>query len=382
LQQVVFYDKGSIFLLAPKSKVIARVARRGPMPLIEEMDFMRKSEGLCSWVIENAKPVVIDDVASDSRYFPMYLDTRSEMDVPIILREKVLGVFNLESNTKGAFSKRDRRLVQALAGQAAIAIDNAWLYSELLEKKEMERELKVAKKFQRALLPRSVPAQPLYEFAAVNIPSRTVGGDLYDFILFADGRIGITIGDVSGKGTPGAILMATLYSTYRGLIRQKLPINKMVSDLNNLLKARISSSSFVTFFYGELAPDSGEFIYCNAGHCPPILLHADGKTEMLHKGGTVLGFINGLEYELGRTILYPDDMFLLYTDGVTEAAATEKEMYGEDRLLEFMTANKQLSASMFLRRLFREIRSYSGENRLQDDFTVICIKGKNSPMLY
>lgn len=374
LRSVVHYDKGSIFLLDPRTKNIARVARRGPMPLFDQSNFLKKSEGLCTWVIKNAQPVVVDDVATDSRYYPIYLDTQSEMDVPILNRDRVLGLFNLESNRKNAFTKRDRRLVQALAGQAAIAIDNAWLYKQVLIKKELENELKIAKRFQRALLPRHIPQTDDFSFAALNIPSRTVGGDIYDFIQFSDRRIGITIGDVAGKGTPGAILMATLYSTYRGIIRKRMPINQMMYELNNILKGRISSSSFITFFYGELAPATGEFIYCNAGHFPPLLVHENGDVETLSNGGTVLGFISNTRYEIGRIFIKPNDLLFFYTDGITEASSPEDELYGEERLLAFLNMHQNMQPKQLLRQIFRVIRQFTGLNRTQDDFTAVAIK--------
>ncbi len=374
LQQVVHYDKGSIFILDPRSKSIARVARRGPMPLFDQVDFMRKTEGLCNWVMAHAEPVVVDDVSTDKRYYPIYLDTQSEMDVPIVNRGVVLGVFNLESNRKSAFSRRDRRLVQALAGQAAVAIDNAWLFEQLKEKQEMERELRIAKRFQRALLPRRIPQNGQYSFAALNIPSRTVGGDLYDFIEFSSTRTGITIGDVSGKGTPGAILMATLYSTYRGLVRLRLPINQMMHDLNNTLKSRISSSSFITFFYGELDHETGNLSYCNAGHCAPILIRADGSVDVLHSGGTVLGFIENYHYEMATVKIKEGDCIFFYTDGLTEAMNDRNELFGEERLLQFLKAHLHLSPAALLRKVYRVIRQFTGVSRPQDDFTAVFLR--------
>jgi len=378
LRRVVGYDKGSIFILDPRTRNIARVARRGPLPLFDQVNFLKKSEGLCTWVIKNGRPAIVDDVTADGRYYPIYLDTQSEMDVPIINRDRVLGVFNLESNRKMAFSKHDCQLVQAVAAQAAIAIDNAWLYEQLVLKREMDRELKIAKRFQRALLPKRIPQTDRFSFAAMNVPSRTVGGDLYDFINFSDGRIGIAIGDVSGKGTPGAILMATLYATYRGLIREDKPINKRIADLNNILRGRIQSSAFITFFYGELFPETGEFIYCNAGHCPPCLIRANGEHEILHEGGTVLGFLSDMTFEIGRITLQPGDLLFMYTDGITEAMSAEEsgELYGEERLLGFLQEHRRQPATGLLRQIFREIRRFSGLNRLQDDFTTVVVKAR------
>jgi len=235
--------------------------------------------------------------------------------------------------------------------------------------------LRTARRFQRALLPRTLPQVSGYDFAAINVPSQTVGGDLYDFIQFSDGRIGISIGDVAGKGTPGAIIMAMLYSTYRGLVRQKMPMDKMMHDLNNLLKKRISPSSFVTFFYGELNPASGEFVYCNAGHCGPFLLRSDGRVEKLTEGGLVLGFLADMTYEVGRTQLQAGDLLLLYTDGVTEAMPLGlNEIFDESRLLTLLRENRDASALVLLRHLYHKVKAYTGSPRLLDDLTAVAVK--------
>ncbi len=374
LQQVVHYDKIAIFLLGPNTEEIERVARRGPFPLFEEKEFLQKGAGLVAWAVEHKKSVIVKDVSNDTRYFPLYLDTRSEMDVPIIFQNKILGVFNLESNHLNNFTDRDRRLVQALAAQAAIAIENAWLYTQLKEKQEMEKELRTAQKFQRALLPRRMPDVDGYEFAAIHVPSRLIGGDIYDFIRFGDGRLGIAVGDVSGKGTPGAILMATLFSMYRGLVRLGMSVDQMMHDLNNTLKRRISVSSFITFFYGELTPKTGEFIYCNAGHCAPIVHRSTGDIAFLEKGGTVLGFVDDVEYQIGRTTIQPGDTILLFTDGVTEAMNHEEEIYGDDSLVEFLKRQVTFLPQIVLRDLFKTIQQFTGSKRPQDDFTAVIVK--------
>jgi sigma-B regulation protein RsbU (phosphoserine phosphatase) len=374
LQQVVHYDKIAIFLLGPNTDEIERVARRGPFPLFEEKQFLQKGAGLVAWAVEHKKPVIVKDVSNDSRYFPLYLDTRSEMDVPIIFQNKILGVFNLESNHLNNFTEGDRRLVQALAGQAAIAIENAWLYTQLKEKQEMEKELRTAQKFQRALLPRRMPEVDGYQFAAIHVPSRLIGGDIYDFIRFGDGRLGIAIGDVSGKGTPSAILMATLFSMYRGFVRLGMSVDQMMHDLNNTLKRRISISSFITFFYGELTPKTGEFIYCNAGHCAPIVYRSTGDITFLEKGGTVLGFVDNVDYQIGRTTIQPGDTILLFTDGVTEAMNREEEIFGDNSLVEFLRQHATVSPRIALRDLFQTIQEFTGSKRPQDDFTAVLVQ--------
>ncbi|NLP11477.1 PP2C family protein-serine/threonine phosphatase, partial [bacterium] len=231
----------------------------------------------------------------------------------------------------------------------------------------------IARQLQRILLPRRWPVVDGYDFAALNIPSRAVGGDLYDCISLSSHRIGLTIGDVAGKGIPGALLMATLYSTYRSMVRLPVPVNEMIFELNNVLKDRISNQSYITFFYGVLSTETDELFYCNAGHCHPILLHADGRWEPLEAGGTVLGFVHNAPYELGRIQLQPGDLIFLYTDGITEAMDPQGEFFGEERLLANLREWRRLPVRGILRNAFRTIKSFTKDVRLQDDFTAMAV---------
>jgi len=178
---------------------------------------------------------------------------------------------------------------------------------------------------------------------------------------------------VAGKGTPGALLMATLYSTYRSMIRLPIPLNQMIFELNNTLTDRISSHSFITFFYGLISAEIDEILYCNAGHCQPILLHPDGSHEVLDAGGTVLGFVHDAPYSLGRAPLQCGDLLFMYTDGITEAADRQGDFFGEQRLIACLREWRHLPVKSILRKIYRTVKEFTGDARLQDDFTALAV---------
>lgn len=374
VREVVPCDHAAVFLLDQDKGELRYAVYQGIAEQVPSDFRLKVGQGLVGWVAITGQPVLIKDVRNDSRYLRFYEDSRSELDVPIKRGDRVLGVISLESRRRGAFDQHHLELLQAFAGQAAVAIENALLLEELVEKRRLEQELEIARQVQRALLPRSLPRIRGYRFAAVTIPSGLVGGDLYDVVEFGDGSIALAIGDVAGKGTPGAILMATLYSTYRGLLRKGFAPRKLMRSLNNLLVERLDAESFATLFLSVLVPAERRLRYCNGGHNPPLLIHADGSFKKLAEGGPVLGFVPNLRYTDGVIELNPGDVLLLYTDGVTEAMNAREEMFGEDRLLELAVANRHLDPRRLRDRIVQAVREFRGTAPLEDDLTLLIVK--------
>ncbi len=194
---------------------------------------------------------------------------------------------------------------------------------EALARERMEKELETARSIQQTLLPHAMPAVTGFEFAATSIPSRQVGGDYFDFIETGEGRIGVAIADVSGKGIPAALLMANLQAALQGQVIHPGNVAAVVSRVNNLLVHSSEAHMYATFFYGVLERGSGRFTYCNAGHNPPVLLRSGGAREFLTEGGIVVGMMSGIEFEEATVTLEPGDVVVLYTDGITEAVGPE-----------------------------------------------------------
>jgi sigma-B regulation protein RsbU (phosphoserine phosphatase) len=376
LHTVVPYDQAVIFLLNRESWEIEQLVHRGYRQSSLEKLRLKIGEGVSGWVAKTGRSVIVPDVHADSRYIEVQPSTKSEIAVPLFSSGEVVGVFNLESDQPGAFENRHLELLEAFASQAAVAIERARLHHEVVLKHALERELRFAREIQKALLPKKMPRARNVSLSALNIPSRHVSGDLYDAVKFAEGRIGIAIGDVSGKGTPGAILMATLFGIYRSEVRRGLPAHKLMSRLNRRFMENLLQGGFATFFYAVLDPTTLKFEYCNAGHNPPILLRADGRVDFLDTGGIILGFSPKADYERRQIQLASGDLLCLYTDGVTEAESPQDELFGRDRLVDVLRRNRDGSVSELKRKILETITKFSGDAPPEDDVTVVLLKVK------
>ncbi|MDZ7373060.1 MAG: SpoIIE family protein phosphatase [candidate division KSB1 bacterium] len=374
VREVVPCDHAAVFLLDQDKGELRHAVYQGIAERVPEDFRLKVGQGLVGWVAITGQPVLIRDVRNDSRYLRFFEDSRAELDVPIKRGERVLGVISLESRQPGAFNEHHLELLQAFAGQAAVAIENALLLDELVEKRRLEQELIIAREVQKALLPRSMPRIRGYRFSAITIPSGMVGGDLYDTVEFGDGTVALAIGDVAGKGTPGAILMATLYSTYRGLLRKGFAPRKLMRILNNLLVERLDTESFATLFLSVLSPREKRLRYCNAGHNPPLWIRADGTVRKLSEGGPVLGFVPNLRYADTHITLGPGDIIVMYTDGVTEAANASEELFGEERLMQLAVSYRHLDPRRLRDRIVQAVQEFRGQASLEDDLTLLIVK--------
>ena len=202
---------------------------------------------------------------------------------------------------------------------------------ELLARERYERELETAREIQLRLLPYTVPRVEGYQIAGISEPTRQVGGDYYDFLLLDDGRIGVAVGDVSGKGIPAALLMANLQASLKGQILHPSSVSQTVGMVNQLLVNSTDVNMFATFFYGELDPRDGALVSTNAGHDPPILCRMDGSIERLRKGGLVLGVMEDIAYQEETVHLQRGDVLVIYTDGITEAQGPLDELPDEKK---------------------------------------------------
>jgi predicted ester cyclase len=241
------------------------------------------------------------------------------------------------------------------------------------ERERVEQELRVARRIQHALLPKSLPELDDWEITHHYRPAREVGGDFYDFLPLADGHLGLVIGDVSGKGIPAAVLMANTQSVLRTVAQRDSAPGQALAEANEVLFAYVPPNMFVTCFYGILDLESGRFRYANAGHNLPCCRREDSVTE-LRARGMPLGLMPGMSYEEKETTLVPDDSVLLYSDGLVEAHSSEHEMFGSPRLqtlmIEHPTGEKSLTAF-----LLEELKRFTGEGwEQEDDITLVALR--------
>jgi sigma-B regulation protein RsbU (phosphoserine phosphatase) len=274
-----------------------------------------------------------------------------------------------------AFSDEDLDFAAALARQGQAAIEGARLHRVRLAKERQDRELQIAREIQRSLFPRAVPRVPGFELAAVSRSCHEVGGDYYDFIPLGGDRLAVVIADVSGKGTPASIMMASVHASLQAMAGTAPP-SQVLARLNRFLYENTQTSRYVTLFYGELDPARRTLTYVNAGHIPPFLLRrSGGGCERLRRGGPVIGLLEGVELEEGEVAFAPGDLMAVVTDGVTEAASPAEDEFGDARVVEALGATPATAdAEDALRALVFAVDAWTGAAGCTDDLTVLTLR--------
>ena len=301
--------------------------------------------------------------------------------LPLVSQGELVGLINLGQRlSEQDYSSDDRRLLGNLATQAAPAVRVAQLVRqqqlEALERQRIEQELRVARLIQQFLLPKDVPAVEGWEVSAFYQPARAVGGDFYDFIHFPDGRIGFVIGDVTDKGVPAALVMATTRTLLRTTAIQLTSPGAVLEQTNNLLVEDIPPKMFVTCLYALLEPATGRVVFANAGHDVPYHRTAEGVVEMRARG-MPLGLLPGMQYEEKETVLRSGECLLLYSDGLVEAHSPTREMFGFPRLQTLMGSPTDDNLVPFL---LDRLRDFTGPNwEQEDDVTMVLLQARPSP---
>ncbi len=304
--------------------------------------------------------------------------------VPLVSQGDLIGLINLGSRlSEQEYTSDDMKLLQDLSTQAAPALKVAQLVQqqklEAIERERIQQELRVARLIQQTLLPQELPQVAGWQVDAYYQPARAVGGDFYDFIYFEDGRIAFIVADVTDKGVPAALVMATTRSILRASAERLESPGAVLERTNNVLVQEIPPKMFVTCFVALLNPQTGHLRYANAGHDVPYHYTANGLQE-LRATGMPLGLMPGMGYEEKETVLAQDDYFLLYSDGLVEAHSPDREMFGFPRLQVLMADHKDGgSLNQFL---LDELAAFTGPNwEQEDDVTLVTIQRSEDPNL-
>jgi len=374
LLKVVKYDAAAIFLIDKRKQQIDHIKARGFDPALEPDLQLKMGQGLAGWAAQAQKSLIVPNVKEDPRYIEARVETESGMVVPIISNQRIIGVFSIESNKLDAYDEEDLELLDAFASLAAISIERAREHQEILEKRKLEEELSIARGIQKTFLPKKHPKMPGFDISGINIPSEKVGGDYYDFIPIIENQVGIAIGDVSGKGIPAALIMASFRASLIAEIRNNYAIRSIMFKVNNLLFESTESDIYVTAVYGVLDTKNRIFTFTNAGHNAPIFRHADGRMEYLLEGGVTLGTFENSEYEARPLSLSSGDIIVFYTDGVTEAKNEKGEEFGTRRLKQVINDSHKLSASEIQTNIYEAVKDFTGGKPKADDLTMIVIK--------
>jgi phosphoserine phosphatase RsbU/P len=274
----------------------------------------------------------------------------------------------------GPFLPSDRRTLSLFANQAALALENARLHLQALEKERLEREMHLASEIQRQILPKGAPAVPGYQVAGWYRPARQVGGDYYDLFPLQDGRLNLVVGDVSGKGMPAALMVSTLHSALRLLLDQAPFGPSLLERLNRHIVESSAANKFITMLLAELSPETGVLHYMNAGHNPGVLLHRDGSYEELKAGGLPLGLLPEARYQSRAVTMELGDILCIYSDGITEAAAPDDEEFGMQRLVDLLRRGRDLPLVDLMEEIPREVGEFSQGSPQGDDQTVVLLR--------
>jgi sigma-B regulation protein RsbU (phosphoserine phosphatase) len=279
----------------------------------------------------------------------------------------------------GPFGDSDRRTLQLFAHQAAIALENARLHRQALEKERLEREMELAAEIQRQILPKGTPEVPGYELAGWNRPARQVGGDYYDLLPTGSGRLVVTVGDVSGKGMPAALMVSILHSALRLMLDRQGLGSALVEHLNRHVRESSTPNKFITLLTAELDWAAHRLTYINAGHNPGLVLAWDGAVRHLPASGLPLGMFDAVSYQPGSVELGPGDLVCLYSDGITEASDTLGQEFGSERLAELLRAHRDETLPEVVRAIDAAVTAHAQGEPQGDDQTVVLIRRAASP---
>ncbi len=373
-------DSGNFYLYDPRTNLLVPCAPYGAHT-VAPVPTLRPGEGATGRVFVSGEPLMIQNYDAWDGRLPHIPPGRygRVLHVPVKRGAQVLGVVSINRGlTSPPFTEDDLRLLLLFANQAAIAIENAQLVQVAIEKARIEQELIVARQVQASLIPRTIPNLEGWQFAVHWQPAREVSGDFYDFIPLADGRLGFVIGDVTGKGVPAALMMATTRSLMRGVIRQYDSPGKILERLNELLYADMPVNTFTTVFYAILDPVTGHLLYANSGHDLPYHRSAD-RVMRLTATGVPLGLMPEIQYEEKETTIVPGDSLLFYSDGLIEAHNSQRQMLGFDRVGALV--GEPVGGTDLIRLLLTELQAFTGTDWDQeDDITIATFERCSSPL--
>lgn len=327
------------------------------------------TEGLSGQVVASGRYYYAPDVRQELLYRSCEPHAQSEVAIPLKVGDRVIGVFNAMHHDIDAFPRAQIELLKALAGHIAIAIDNAQRVQQQRQQIErLHQEQDAARHLQQSLFPQAAPKIPGFILEAESVSAGAVGGDWYDYIPLCDGRVGIVLADVSGKGMPAALLMSAVRAIMRFLAPSSGGPGEVLGSLNRMLLNDFPRGHYVTMIYGVLDPERRTLTFASAGHPWPLLCHGTDVRPLHSDAGTPLGLLPG-EFSEHTVTLCHDFRLLFYTDGISEALNYADEEFGSDRLTEFVRAHRCDTLS-----IMQAVREFSGACAQKDDATVVVLR--------
>jgi len=397
-------DSQAVMEMIVKRSVRAISAEQGAITLVEESSSspfktliraadssrerakLRIDQNIVGWMIIHKKPLLSNDVQNDQNLRMFRTSSaatlKSLLCVPLLVKSKLIGILTLFNKKNDQnFTEDDQRLLAIIATQSGQVLETARLYEQEQAKLALEREVNAAREIQKSLLPKDIPGMPGIEVAAHSVPALEVGGDYYDFIPLSDGHVEMVLADVSGKGLGAALLAAmgkgVLYSE---VTRTQHP-KAVIAETNRIIRQYLQRKSFITLLLALIDTSRRTLSVCCAGHCPPIVYkESQHAAEWLRVRGAALNFMEDLQCEEARLTLETGDVYVFFSDGITEAANARGELFGDERLKSLVEASHEQEAGEILNSILTAVSLFSTGAKQSDDQTVVVLKVKEVPI--
>ena len=370
-------DRGTVFLLDRKHDELWSIKGLGLGRYEIRLPIGR---GIAGWVARHGEVVRTEDAPADPRFDPTVdrdLGYRTQELLAVAIRNKddqIVGVLELLNKRTGPFSAADEKFLHHLSIYVATALENARLHRDMLAKQQMENDLVLARSVQRALLPEQPPKLDGLEIGIGYKPSLMVGGDYYDFMRLKPDSLLLVIADVEGKGMASALVMAGLRASLHSLATHVHSLEDVVKSVNGMMVLDTGGQKLLSMFAAIIDERRRVLHYINGGHVPPAVLRPDGTVLQLEEGGTLLGVLPDAHYARGRIQLGLGDIFVAYTDGITEATDVHGELYGVQRLVNLVHAQRAAPAKQIVETVLFEVDRFSAEGSNEDDRMMLILK--------
>ncbi len=371
-------EQGSISLVTEQEETPFRTLIRQVDRTHEQMPY-RVGAHITGWILKNKKPLMIDNLATDGRFKASEQEAkeiRSVLCVPIWSQAKIIGILMMmNKKTQEPFNADDLRLLSIIAAQSGQLIRNSQLQEEALEKKRLEFELSLARRIQTNLLPKAAPITPHLDIASYFNPAEEVAGDYYDYFWLGDQRIGIVIADVSGHGPAAAMMMTMVKGILQTIVQQFSSAEHSLSEINSIIARIAPKDIFITMMFLIFDLNKKVLRFSNAGHNPIVCYNSlDRSCQLIELKGCALNLVKKCDYEVKEIPLQPNDLFLIYTDGVTEAINENQELFEEARLVQAVEEMASKSADEIIQHVKSRLFEFAGQAKQADDVLMIAIK--------
>jgi phosphoserine phosphatase RsbU/P len=370
-------ERGTLFLVDEKAAEIWSLIAHG----LEKQEIrLPLGKGIAGHVAKTGDVVNIPDAYADPRFNPDVdkrtgYHTRNILCLPIRNKAgKIIASLQLLNKKIGSFTDEDTDFLLTLSGHMALALENAQLHQQLLDKERMERELALARGIQRSLLPETTPMVDGFDIALLNEPCYAVGGDYYDFLTLGPRTLLVVIADVEGKGVSSALVMSNLQATLRALVLHLHSLNEIAEALNKMIWNHTRAEKYLSLFMGLIDTKRKAIHYINCGHVPPVIVRPGSEPIPLTDGGMVVGLFENASYERGHIKLQSGDVMILCTDGITESMDAKHDEYGSERLIQQVAATADKSAAEIVEAVSTDVTRFSRNGTHLDDKVMIAIK--------